>query len=268
MRLLPVLLLALGWVAPALAQDLPTQREVRQPLAWANFNAEYYLPSGSFLFGEVNLRRSFDADVPTVVLGVHRAHLLLGYEQRLTDRWHLGVSGRVVAEAGLSQLYNRAYLNHSGRLGGLEFLKQVSVEQISNLRARTGSEGRFGVLVALAKNYQLANGRTLRPVVSYELYSLFAISNQRFFNDNKRRIDKTRLKLEAAYLLSERFSLSVFLLHETGYFFAVAQFDQNGQPLNPDRRLNLLSPTVGVRAHLWLRHRDLPASQRLRSLPY
>jgi exopolysaccharide biosynthesis predicted pyruvyltransferase EpsI len=97
---------------------------------------------------------------------------------------------------------------------------------------------------------------------------LFPVGNRFFFNDNKRRIDKTRLKLEAAYLLSERFSLSLFVQHETDYFFAVAQFDQNGQMLNPDRRLNLLAPTVGVRAHLWLRHRDTPAERKLRSLPY
>jgi hypothetical protein len=249
------------------AQEMPTQRVAREPVLWGNYNMEYYLPSGSFFFGEVSLRRSLQSGLPTA-LGLNRAHIMVGYEQRLTDHWHLGASGRVVTEGNLAQLYNRAYLNHSGSIGRIEFLKQISVEQINNLKAQTGSEGRFGVLVALAKNIPLANGRTFRPVFSYELFSLFAISNRFFFNDNKRRIDKTRLKLEGAYWFTERFSLALFMIHETDYFFAVAQFDQNGQQLNPDRRLNLLSPTVGVRAHFWLKHQDLPPSRRLRSLPY
>jgi hypothetical protein len=262
----------LGWLtALARAQDLPTHRESRGVGAWATLNGEYYLRGGSFLFAEINLRSNRQANQPGLIgAAVQRAHVLVGYEQRLTDHWHLGGSLRLAQEPNLNQRFSRVYLGHQGQIGSLEFLKQAGVEQILQRGGGvSGTEGRFSALVGLAKNFDLANGRSLRTVLSYEAFTLFQLGPASpFFNQNKRRVDKTRLKLEAAYRLGAQWSLGLFAQHETDYFFAVAQFDQTGQLLKPDRRLNLLAPTVGFRLHYWLKSKNLPADRRLRGLPY
>ncbi|MCU0451681.1 MAG: hypothetical protein MUC97_17855 [Bernardetiaceae bacterium] len=260
-----------GLAQPLRAQDLPTDRESRGFGAWATLNGEYYFSGGSFLFAEVNLRSNRQANQPGLIgAAVQRAHVLVGYEQRLTDRWHLGGSLRLAQEPNLNQRFSRVYLGHQGQIGSLEFLKQAGVEQILQRGGGvSGTEGRFSALTALAKNFDLASGRRLRTVLSYEVFTLFQLGPvSPFFNQNKRRIDKTRLKLEAAYQLGAQWSLGLFALHETDYFFAVAQFDQTGQLLKPDRRLNLLAPTVGFRFHYWLKSKDLPKDRRLRGLPY
>jgi hypothetical protein len=232
------------------AQELPLFRESLPTNYWTFLNSEYYFAKGSFLFYEGNLRSSADVRFNTIQsLPAGFMHHLLGYEQRLNEHWAIGLSGRLANRQQRQEWYTRLLLNHHSQIGTTAFLKQISVERLDRLSIRQGAEGRFMASLALSRNIRIAGKERIRVVGNYDAAFWFPIDGRPPFYDNKRRFDLTRFRLEVAWLFSEQWSASIFAIHDTQYFFAIAQFDANGEMIKPDRRLNLLTPTIGFRLH-------------------
>jgi hypothetical protein len=255
-------------ISLAFAQEMPTEREVQDEAYWANFNFNYFNKYGSLLFFESNLRHSTYAGAENLgIAPLTRIQNTLGYEFRLSDQWGLGVSGRYIMEKRFDTFFSKVHLNHSGKIGNVQFLKQVGVEQINYLARTLENQGRFSGVFALAYDISLGNGHILRPTLGYEFLIWFDWRNPAL-PQSKRRIDQTILKAEIAYFMNEKWSLGLFFIHQTDYYFALAQFDKDGALVKPDRRLNLLTPTIGFRIHYLLKNKDLASERRLRFLPY
>ncbi len=247
---------------------MPTERVVQNEDYWLNFNFNYFNKNGSLVFMESNLRHSTFPQIENLgIAPLYRIQNTLGYEFRLSDQWGLGVSGRYVMEKRFDTFFSKVHLSHSGKIGNVQFLKQIGVEQINYFSRTIENQGRFSGLFAVAYNIQLSNKRILRPSLSYEFLIWFDFRTPAF-PQNKRRIDQTNLKAEIAYFLNEKWSLGLFFMHNTDYYFALAQFDKDGALIKPDRKLNLLTPTIGLRVHYLLKNKDLSAERRIRFLPY
>lgn len=259
------LLLPTLWAA---AQEMPTEKELQDESYWATFNFNYFNKYGSVLFFESNLRHSTFPNAENLgIAPLTRIQNTLGYEFRLSDQWGLGVSGRYVMEKRFDTFFSKVHLSHSGKIGNVQFLKQVGVEQISYLARTLENQGRFSGLFSLGYDVHLSNGHTLRPSLSYEFLIWFDWRNPAI-PQTKRRIDQTTLKAEIAYFMNKKWSLGLFFIHQTDYYFALAQYDKDGALIKPDRKLNLLTPTIGLRVHYLLKHKDLPSERRVRFLPY
>lgn len=250
------------------AQTMPTERIVQYEAYWLNFNLNYFNKNGSLLFAETNLRHSTNANVENLgIASLYRVQGMLGYELRLTDQWNLGISGRYAIEKRLDTFFPRIYLNHSGKIGSLQFIKQFGLEHQSNFTTTKSNQANFLAVLGLGYDISLSNGHILRPTLTYD----FAIGfewNKTAASQNKRRIDQTLLKLEIAYFFNKRWSTSLFFIHQSDYYFALAQYDKDGLQIKPDRRLNLLTPTIGLRVHYLLKNKELPSERRLRFLPF
>ncbi len=250
------------------AQVMPIERSIQPTSYWFNFNFEYFSKNGSMLFAESNFKHSASSWIEN--LGIAPVYLIqhtLGYEFRFSNQWNLGVSGRYVIEKRFDTFFSKIYLNHSGKIGEIEFFKQFGVEQVSYLSKTLENQGRFTGLIGIAHNFDLGRGNILRPSLTYEFMTWFDWRNPSV-PQNKRRIDQTRLKAEVAYFLNPKWSMGLFFIHETDYFFALAQFDKDGKKIKPDRKLNILTPTIGLRVHFLLKAKDIGEEIRLRFLPY
>lgn len=262
------LLLLMLFPLLAFAQTMPTERVVQDEAYWLNFNFNYFNKNGSLFFAETNMRHSTYANAEN--LGIAQLYWVqgtLGYEFRLTDQWNLGVSGRYAIEKRFDTFFSKVYLNHSGKIGKIQFIKLFGLEQVSNFTTTKSTQANFLAMLALAYDISLSNGHILRPTLTYD----FAIAfdwNGNAASQNKRRIDQTLLKAEVSYFFNKRWSTSLFFIHQSDYYFALAQYDKDGLQIKPDRRLNLLTPTIGLRVHYLLKHKDLPSERRLRFLPY
>lgn len=267
-RQFPIFLIFNLLVLYSFAQVMPTERSIQATSYWFNFNFEYFSKNGSMLFAESNLKHSTSPLVENLsVAPLYLMQHTLGYEFRFSNQWNLGVSGRYVMEKRFDTFFSKIYLNHSGKIGEIEFFKQFGVEQVSYLSKTLENQGRFSGLAGLAHNFVLGNGNILRPSLTYELITWFDWRNPSV-PQNKRRIDQTRLKAEVAYFLNPKWSVGLFFIHETDYFFALAQFDKDGKQIKPDRKLNILTPTIGLRVHFLLKAKDIGEEIRLRFLPY
>jgi hypothetical protein len=264
-----IIFLGFFWVSlAAFSQEMPTEKEVQNEAYWANFNVNYFNKYGSWLFFESNLRHSTFPNAENLgIAPLTRIQNTLGYEFRLSEQWGLGVSGRYVMEKRFDTFFSKVHLNHAGKIGNIQFLKQIGVEQVSYFSRTLENQGRFSGLFALAYNINLDNKRVLRPSLSYEFQIWFDWRNPAF-PQSKRRIDQTMLKAEIAYFLNQKWSLGLFFIHQTDYYFALAQYDKDGTLIKPDRKLNLLTPTIGFRVHYLLKNKDLSTETRLRFLPY
>lgn len=251
------------------AQTMPTERVVQDEAYWLNFNFNYFNKNGSLLFAETNLRHSTFPDAENLgIAPLYRIQNLLGYEFRLTDQWGVGISGRYVMEKRFDTFFSKVYLNHSGKIGNIQFFKQFGIEQANYFLRTIKNQGNFSASLTLAHDIHLSNGHILRPTLTYEFLIALNFGITTASTPNKRRIDQTMLKAEIAYFLNKRWSLGLFFIHQSDYYFALAQYDKDGELIKPDRRLNLLTPTIGLRVHYLLKNKELPSERRLRFLPY
>ncbi|MCU0393062.1 MAG: hypothetical protein MUE81_18280 [Thermoflexibacter sp.] len=250
------------------AQNLPTERNIQEASYWFNFNFEYFNKHGSMFFAESSWRHSASPLAENFSIApIYLIQHTLGYEFRLSNQWGIGILGKYVMQKRFDVFFSKIYLNHSGKIKNIEFFKQIGVEQVNYLSRTLENQGRFSGQVGLAHNFALSNGHILRPSLTYDLLIWFDWRNPAI-PQNKRRIDQTRLKAEIAYFINKQWSLGLFFMHETDYFFALAQFDKDGVMIKPDRRLNILTPTIGLRLHYLLKNKDIGEEIRLRFLPY
>ena len=259
------LLILLLLTNKALCQTYPLVKEQVDIPLWLNFNVERFDSKGNVLFLEANWQAYTQITEANAVsiLPFQQLQHTLGYETQLQHGFGVGLWGRHIARRGRGQLWGRLYLQHSGKIGKTDFYKQIGIENTTFLNSPTATRHRQGVsgMLALARNFGMPHNRTLRISTAYEASILL---DQVY---SRRRIDQTRWRIEAAYTLTTRTSLGVFFIHATDYFFAEAEYNADLTLKKPDRLLNLLSPTFGLRLHYLVLPATMP-SQPLRILPY
>lgn len=240
---------------PASAQ--PLQRLVRSADLWSGVGVEKYFPKGSFYWGEIGMRSSANGELNQLeALPAYWLQAHIGYEHRLTRHWSAGAGGRVVADAGSDFLSVRPYIRHTGRLFGMEFIKQAQYEWFHFQSNRLPNDARMGGYMHLARNVRIG-GQTFRPQLSYEVM-VWQRRNDPLAGTDRRRIDRTRLRADWMWFASEKMRVSAWAMRQTEYYFALESFDQEGNLLEPFRRLNVVLPVVGLSLKWWIRPEFFP----------
>jgi hypothetical protein len=253
-----------------LAQN--TEKTTNDASGWTTFNIEYYRPSGSFWWAETQWQsRSIDADQRLSIAPFSLLQQTVGYEYALTPRWGLGGAVRLTAKNPYSQLGTLVYLAHAGKIKSIEFTKLVGIERVDDQHPFIETRTRVTAQVTLAKNFSVGGTAVIRPLLSYQVALVHNWLLQANPLYEKRTIDRSRFQLEVAYIPTPKWSVSLFLIDQTDYFFAEEQtlVDKYGiiTPI-PARNLNISTPVVGLRLHCRFFDKQLDSQRPLRNLTY
>ncbi|MBX9851414.1 MAG: hypothetical protein K2X86_06600 [Cytophagaceae bacterium] len=259
--LLYILLLFPGLCAAQNISDKLVKQS--QPTSyWTTFRFDYYLKSGSFFFVENNNRfnigndRQFPVGNTFPFNSIYRTYILAGYEHKASEKWYLGLSEKFVILPFRKSLYTRVNISHRGKLSKLKFVKEAAFEHLNHSKSNNPNiiienEGRVSFSPALIKELSLKE-KPLYIILAYRAYMLFDFNKDSFSSYDKRVIDKTRLRFELAYKISENWMLSLFTMRDTDYSYQLQQTDISGNILVEEARVNKVTPTFGLTVNFLL----------------
>ena len=249
------LLLLLGCLLVAVQFGFGQARKVRsEPLIWTEIEADYILPNKSFFYFRNQYRHNTDPGFPGIkesgaLSKFYQAYVLLGYEHRFSDHWVSGLSGRYTFDADNDNKMLQFYLQHTGKIGSVNFLKRLTYDY---MKPEFGdSRGRTRLRAGLEKDFTVGKS-LLRPHISYELflYNDFQKDNETLIEE--RTVDRTRLRLAVSYKVSSFLWLTPYFTKQTDYFNVLAtytgEFDADGNPIVKDEggKLNRIDPIIGL----------------------
>ncbi|TAE02790.1 MAG: hypothetical protein EAZ97_02235, partial [Bacteroidetes bacterium] len=170
---------------------------------WSLVNAEYFLKKGNVLFYEGSLLGSTSKNSPDFKnLPIYRWDNRLTYEYRLNARWGIGTGIRYISEKNYDTFISRLYLNHSGNIKSLEFVKQIAYERLDYLATNRQAQGRITFFASLSKNFMIKNNQILRPTLAAELISVHDYKNNPS-SENQPTIRNFNFRAELAYIFKE-----------------------------------------------------------------
>lgn len=236
---LVVLLVAL----PLLAQ---AQSKIKTPTAiWPELQLSYGLGENGLLFLQNQYRINTDERYNGVG-SFERVQFALGYEHAFTEHWLAGAIVRYAKEDMPSSRFASAYLRHAGQVKGLIFNKQLLLDYVN--QDRRDAFGRFNLSAELGKRLPLGQ-RFITPMIAYELQVIKELE-QEVNQLQVRTIDRTRLRLEATYELSDKLRITPYFMRQTDYYFAEIgpKYDENDVLLEPGytTKRNRISPVFGL----------------------
>jgi hypothetical protein len=238
---------------------------------WTNYNMEYYLKGGSFLFAETNLLNSTYSYINNLDnIPFYKIQQKIGYEQYLDKNWSLGVSALGVFDKNETQLITQMYAYHVSNISkkNIQLIKNLGFERIDFTTDFKKAESRITLGLALAKNFSIHGKNRFRAMISYKLFmqQYWLLKTHSLYN--RRTIDMSRLRIELAYFLRDNLTISLFYNDQVEYYVAEAEYDANQNEITPIRNLNITTPIIGFRVHLQIFNKQKPENIRLRFLNY
>ena len=238
-------------------------REYRPNSYWLTLRYDQYFKSGSFFFIENNNRFQKDADYllnSFFLNSMHRTFLMAGYEYKAAEKWYVGISGKYILDANRNQpnnryFYTRANISHRGNFLKMKFIKEIALEHNNKLNKPDNpavfiqNEGRFSFAPALVKKINIVE-RPLFIILNYRAFIFFDFNNDGFSPYNKRKFDKTELRFELDYRISNKVLLSLFAIRDTDYSYRIASYDMNMNVIKEEARVNYVTPTFGLSINL------------------
>lgn len=179
----------------------------------------------------------------------YRSFLWIGYEQAFTEKWYGGVSGRFnFVEQGAGSFFTRFNLAHRGAIGKFFFYKEFSFEHLyyaeeSNYKRK--AEGRIAPSLGFGRSFNVA-GRSLYVGVNYRLFVHFDFENDKSSVYDKRKIDRTKLRFDLAYQVLPHWSVGLYYMRDTEYYYSLASYNAQNQLIVPDYKLNRITEGLGL----------------------
>lgn len=238
-------------VAPARAQSS------KATFPWATIigvQANYLTSRNHALLLRARLERSFDSDYNALDRSAggglaQRAVVLGGYEWRLSERWSGGLVEKITFDPGPTRTFQTGgFLRHCGHIGSVQFRKRVLAEHAA-LAASGQSppdQGRVRIRADLDRTWRLGT-LGLRPRVAAELQ--FDISFEKrdaAAKAGQRTVDRALLRAELAVEVTDQLSFVPYVVRQTEFTTAIAQFDADGNVKVPAGSRNLRYPAVGL----------------------
>jgi hypothetical protein len=227
--------------------DSAEVKKVYRPwTTFASLRAEKLFAKGSSLYGEL----SYAAPKAYTSLNeAYKSFLWIGYEQAFTTKWYGGISGRVnFVEQGTGSFFTRLNFAHRGQIGKFFLYKEASFEHLFFAEApnyKRKAEGRFSPSIGLGRNFNVA-GKALYVGINYRFFINFDFEDDKRSLYDKRKIDRTKLRIDVAYQFLPHWSLGIYYLRDTEYYYTLAQFDANNKQIVPDYKLNQITEGLGV----------------------
>ena len=235
---------------PLLAQ---AQSKVSSPAAiWPELQLGYGVGEDGLLFlrnqYRINTDGRYNDLTPSGPLsGFERIELSLGYEHALSEHWRGGAMFRYAAEDFPKSSFYSLFLRHSGNLRSLFFNKQVMAEYMN--QQDQNALGRFRLSAELGKRIPL-RGRFLTPSLSYEAMLLADFSEEEGVHNQERRVDRTRLRLNVTWELTEKLRVTHYFMSQTDYYYVLVPpvYDEQEQMVEEGytTRRNRISPVAGL----------------------
>lgn len=244
----PLIIALILFISAALslkAQDSDILYRVYSPLSvWSSFRADYYLNTKSFFYAEGNLRFSerFPIGFNFPLNKIHRMYLMGGYQHRASEKWYMGFSAKVVGIRNRVSIFSAVNILHQGKIGSVDFIKQLTLEHLNhppsdNPNVIVQNEGRASIQALLHKQIDFNEEKHLKFLLSYRIFQIFDLVSDGFSMYDTRRFDKTRLRLDIYYPLTEKIYAGIFALRETDYFY---------RNVTPEGKLNFVYPVLGI----------------------
>ncbi|MDO6389445.1 DUF2490 domain-containing protein [Pontibacter sp. BT731] len=239
-KLYLILLLA---VLPLLSH---AQSKVSAPTAlWPELQLSYGLGESGLLFLQNQYRINTDGRYNGVG-SFERIEFTLGYEHTFTEHWLAGAMFRYAKEDMPSSNFTSAFLRHAGTIKGLYFNKQLTLDYVN--QERRDPFARFRLGAELGKRLPLGE-RFITPSLSYELLVVKDFGEE----TNEllvRTIDRTRLRLDATYEISDKIRVTPYFLRQTDYYFVEVspKYDEDGVLVEQGytTKRNRISPVFGL----------------------
>ncbi|MBB6611327.1 hypothetical protein H7F15_09785 [Pontibacter sp. Tf4] len=182
-----------------------------------------------------------------VLSSLERIELSLGYEHTFTEHWRGGAIVRYAAENFPKSLFISPFIRHNGNLKGLYFNKQLLFDYV--VQQSRKDFGRYNLSVELGKRLPLKS-RFISPAISYEATLLSEFGNDEDENEEKRLVDRTRLRLHLTYELTEKLRITPYFMRQTDrYYVMIApEYDEDGVLLQEGytTKRNRITPVFGL----------------------
>ncbi|RDV15179.1 DUF2490 domain-containing protein [Pontibacter diazotrophicus] len=246
-KLYPFLLLVLLPLF-TLAQD-----KVTAPAAiWPELQVNYGIGEDGLLFFRNQYRINTDTRYNDLretgpLSTFERIELALGYEHTFTDHWRGGAMLRYAAEDYPKSAFGALFLRHNGSIKSLFFNKQVMAEYVNqeNLDASV----RFRLTGELGKQFPLRS-KFITPSISYEALLLSGLGKDENMETQERGIDRTRLRINITYELTDKLRLTPYFMRQTNYYYALVSpvYNEEEQLIEEGytTKRNRISPVVGL----------------------
>ena len=241
-----ILLLAL----PFLAQG---QSKISSPTAiWPELQASYGLGEDGLLFFRNQYRintdgRYNDLKESGAFSGFERVELALGYEHALSEHWRGGAMFRYAAEDYPKTSFYSLFLRHNGNIRSLFFNKQLMAEYMNQQDQE--ALGRFRMQGEFGKRLPLRS-RFMTPSLSFEALVLADFNKAEGTGNEERYIDRTRLRLNLTYEMTEKLRITPYSMRQTDYYYVLVPpvYDAQEQLLEEGYTTtrNRISPVVGL----------------------
>lgn len=215
--------------------------------------ADHYLKTGSFVFleNESQFKRYERSDI---YLGnsfpfrnMSRNHIIFGYEHKAGEKWYAGGSVKYIFAPDENNFFSRVNISHRGDVFKLKFIKEAALEHVARPRSDNPyiiiqNYGRFSFAPSLVKKVNVFS-KPLFLILHYRAFLLFDFNNDGIGAYKNRKIDRTELRVEADYRISDKIILSLFGIRETDYSYRI---ETNGSFLIPEARVNKVTPAFGI----------------------
>jgi hypothetical protein len=235
-----ILVFSAGARAQNISDSAKVHRDRQETSYWLTLRADAYLKSGSYFFLEANLKS------PNSYLSLHEhniRHFMLGYEHKASDKWYLGISVRNLSTRYMNYFVPKLNVSHRGLIKKINFIKELSVEEMLVKKYYTYNLTRVGLAAALGSNFKI--GKTnWYTTLSYRAYLVYDLQNGKNSYLANRKIDLTRLRLDLYYVVCPHLYLGLFAMKETEYIYIFGS-TQNGIDY-PDVKENRIAPTFGL----------------------
>ncbi len=251
-----VSLLLLAGISTAFAQsravDSAEIKKVYRP--WVTYTSarfETLFQDGSSLFAEYGTLLEFKGlekisqDEYYSLNENYSSFLWLGYEHAFTEHWYAGASGKInFVQQGDGSFFNRFNIAHRGHIGKLFFYKEVAFEYLSYAGdTYRQEEGRFSPALGLGRQLKIKD-KPLYIGVNYRAFVNFDFKNDKQSIYDKRKIDRTKLKVEVSYGFLPHWYIGAYYLRDTEYYYALGGTTMLGDPI-PDYKINRITEGVG-----------------------
>jgi hypothetical protein len=229
-----------------------SQSKVAAPVAyWPELQVSLKTGQSSILFFRNQYRINSDSrynDLRDSGLfsGFERVELTLGYEHTFSEHWRGGALVRYAEEDFPETVFYTLFMRHNGNIRSLYFNTQGKFEYTT--REQQDDFGRYSLAAEIGKKIPL-KGKSLTPSLSYDMMLVSSFAKESRTAD-ERMIDRTRLRLNLSYALTEKLRITPYFMRQTDYYYVLVppKYDANNQLLERGytAKRNRISPVLGL----------------------
>ena len=242
-----------AWAQSRAVDSAEIKKVYRPWVTYTSVRVEKVFDKGSSLFAEYGTMLEFKGlerisqDEYYALNENYSSFLWAGYEHAFTEHWYGGVSGKAnFVQQGSGSFFTRFNVAHRGHIGKLFFYKELAFEYLSYTiykGYKRPDEGRFSPALGLGRQLKL-KGKPLYIGVNYRLFLNFDFKNDKSSIYDKRKIDRTKLKVEISYGFLPHWYMGVYYLRDTEYYYALGGTTMSGAAI-PDNKINRITEGVG-----------------------